>query len=72
MLKIHEIEFWAEHEGNKGGVQIGWSNEQGFGTFQYYLDKDMEFHIADDECMGIDFAEEVLYTALSIRGEQYE
>lgn len=67
MLKIHSIEFWGEHEGNKGGVEIGWYNEKGFGTFQYYLGFDMKFYIGDDECMGIDFAEEVLHKALNIR-----
>ncbi|OQA48420.1 MAG: hypothetical protein BWY47_01053 [Bacteroidetes bacterium ADurb.Bin302] len=66
MLKIESIEFWSKYEGNDGGVEIVWSNKEGFGTFQYYL-KDGKFNIADDECMGIDFAEEVLHKALNIR-----
>ena len=68
-VEILSVEFWGSHEANDGGVEIVWSNECGFGTFQYYL-KDGKFNISDDECMGIDFAEEVLFTALSIRREE--
>jgi hypothetical protein len=66
MITIESIEFWGKHIVNDGGIEIVWSNEEGFGTFQYYL-KDGKFHIADDEAMGIDFAEEVLRKALDIR-----
>ena len=66
-IQIHRIEFWAEHEGNKGGIEIGWSCDMGYGTFQYYLDSNGRFHIGDDEFMGIDFAETVLHKALNIR-----
>lgn len=66
MITIESIEFWGKHTGNDGGVEIVWSSKDGFGTFQYFL-KDGKFHIADDECMGIDFAEEVLHKALDIR-----
>lgn len=66
MIKIESIKFWGKHESNDGGIEIVWSNKDGFGTFQYYL-KNGKFHIADDETMGMEFAEEVLHKALDIR-----
>ncbi len=65
-IEILNVEFWNKHEMNDGGVEIQWSCEKGFGTFQYYL-LNGKFNISDDEYMGIDFAEKVLFTALSIR-----
>ena len=65
-MEILNVYFWGKHEGNDGGIEIVWSSKEGFGTFQYYL-KNGKFHIADDETMGIDFAEEVLHKALNIR-----
>lgn len=64
-IDIINIEFWEKHGANDGGVEITWSCKKGFGTFQYYL-KDGKFYIADDEYMGIDFAQAVLNKALTL------
>ena len=64
-IAILDIEFWSKHEGNDGGVEIVWQTDNGWGTFQYYLKND-KFYISDDETMGKEFAQEVLYTALKL------
>lgn len=58
-IQIHSIETWLPNGLNDGGLEIVWSSVHGFGTFQYYL-RGGKFHIADDEYMGIEFAQEVL------------
>jgi len=30
-LQINNVDFWSEHEGNKGGMRIYWSADIGFG-----------------------------------------
>ena len=39
----------------------------GFGTFQYYLDENMNFTLADDETLGLEFGKEVLHKALKLK-----
>lgn len=31
-IQIDNIDFWGEHEGNKGGMRIYWSGANGIGT----------------------------------------
>jgi hypothetical protein len=65
-ITINSIETWATHEGNDGGIEIEWFDPNyGFGTFQYYLEGG-KFHVADDEYMGMDFAQEVLNAATKL------
>ena len=65
-ITILDIQFWGKHEQNDGGVEVVWQTDQGWGTFQYYL-KNGKFTVSDDECMGIDFAQKVLFTALELQ-----
>jgi len=64
---IENIAFWGENELNKGGIEITWSADIGFGTFQYYLDENMNFILADDETLGLEFGKEVLHKALKLK-----
>lgn len=42
-LQIDNIEFWDEHEMNKGGIRILWSGNIGFGSFDIVKKKDGNF-----------------------------
>jgi hypothetical protein len=65
-IPIHSVEEWSLADSGQKGLEIIWSSIHGFGTFQYYL-KDGKFHIADDEYMGNDFAQEVLNLAMRLK-----
>lgn len=50
-LVISDINFWEEHELNKGGIRISWSANIGFGVLDIVKTKDNKL-IAHTECMS--------------------
>lgn len=41
-LSVDGVEFWGQHEGNKGGMRISWSANIGFGQLDIVKTKDNE------------------------------
>lgn len=62
-LKIEDVEFWGEHQTNKGGMRISWSGTIGFGQLDIFKGNDGKLCVAT-ECMSTDedkeFVEELL------------
>ena len=51
-LVLDSVEFWGEHEGNKGGMRISWSANIGFGQLDIFQSKESDGIIAFTECMA--------------------
>lgn len=59
-LTVDDIDTWAEHDNNKGGIAISWSADDiGFGEITIVKDKDGSIRI-QSECMGKEFVKAVL------------
>lgn len=41
-LSVDCVEFWGQHDGNKGGMRISWSANIGFGQLEIVKTKDNE------------------------------
>ena len=66
-LTVDDIDTWAEHDGNKGGIVISWSTDDiGFGKITIIKDKDDSIRIDSytaklmQEHMGKEFVKSVL------------
>ena len=59
-LTVDDIDTWAEHDNNKGGIAISWSTDDiGFGEINIIKDKDDSIRI-ESEYMGKEFVKAVL------------